>query len=98
MENPKFETKTCVEVDDHGTRRVVETRKKNDPCATWIEQLTSRPIRAGETPEQAAADSIAFAQDNTSSESRVVVGAGGLSVSTEFPDGSSSYLSFAKPD
>ena len=98
MGHPEFETMTCVNVDDQGTRRVVETRKKNDPSATWIEQLTSRPIRAGETPEQAAADSIAFARETTSSESRVLVGAGGLSVCTEFPDGSSSYVSFARPD
>src|SRR4051794_12023744 len=107
MEDPKLIVETTIEIDNNGARRFVEKSTRPDPArggrSDFVQIRRSRPVRENETPEQAAADSLAFTDDsqNYTRHSLHVgpPGLGGFSAyQTNFSDGSFRYKSYARPD
>jgi len=105
-DEPAEQATVEVETAEDGSRRWVEqrTRPKPDGRSDSLQIRYSRAARDGETPEQAAADFLAFAKDRprVPVTHMAIVGPpplGGFSAySGTYPDGSSFYSSYARPD
>ena len=106
MEKPALVVTITIDVDVGGARRLVGRRTRPDARnggrTGFLQIRRSRPIRDGESPEQAAADSIAFADPGGSGRHLqwLIEGPGdtGLDCSSaEYADGGSFYRSVMRP-